>query len=195
MQWVPIRSSLGIAAFGINGYRASATGQRLIEQHDERANGHEELYVVIAGHAQFTVDGQEFDAPAGTLIAIHDPAVARTATALEPGTVVIAVGSPRGGIYAPSQWERSALAHREIRAGGTGPALESLRSIAGEIPESPWRRYDYACGLALVGQADEAIAELRRAIDAEPEARDAARADPDFATLRDRADWRDLTDA
>ena len=46
-----------------------------VEQHDETgsgAGGHEELYLVLSGHATFMVDGDEIDAPAGTLIFVPD---------------------------------------------------------------------------------------------------------------------------
>ena len=64
-----VRRELGIRAFGTNAFTADA-GVQLIEEHDETgsgAGGHEELYVVIAGHARFSIDGIEHDAPAGTL--------------------------------------------------------------------------------------------------------------------------------
>ncbi len=192
VQWLPLRSTLGIEAFGVNAYTAGAAGERVIEEHTEAGNGHEELYVVVAGRARFTVDGQDVDAPAGTCVAIHDPAIRRTAVATESGTVVLAVGAPRGGVYAPSAWERAALALRAIQEGRLEDGLAVLRTILEETPESAWRRYDYACGLALAGRPDDAIEELRRVIDAEPQAAVAARADPDLASLTGRADWRGL---
>jgi tetratricopeptide (TPR) repeat protein len=56
---VPIRAPFGIAAFGVNAYEADA-GNAVIEEHDELGTGagrHEELYVVLRGHARFTVAG------------------------------------------------------------------------------------------------------------------------------------------
>lgn len=194
VQWLPVRSTLGIGAFGVNAYTASAAGQRLIEEHDEGANGHEELYVVIAGSARFTVDGEPVEAPTGTCIAIHDPAVRRTAVALEPGTIALVVGAPRGGAYAPTAWERSALALLEIQEGRADVGLAGLRAIVEEdVDGSPWRRYDYACGLALAGRGDEAMEQLRLVVAAEPEAGEAARTDPDFTALHDHDDWQRLT--
>ena len=92
-----VRRELGIRAFGANAFTADA-GVQLIEDHDETgsgAGGHEELYVVIAGHARFTIDGAEHDAPAGTLVFIPDPTSRRTATALVDGTAALAVGGAR----------------------------------------------------------------------------------------------------
>jgi hypothetical protein len=198
VQWLPVRSTLGIGAFGVNAYTATEAGERLIEEHDERGNGHEELYVVLAGRARFTVGGEDVEAPAGTCVAIHDPAVRRTAVALEPGTMALVVGAPRGGVYRPSAWERSALALHEIQEGRPEAGLETLRSVVAEAAAagggaSPWRRYDYACGLALAGRGDEAIEELRAVVATEPETAVAAREDPDLASLRDRDDWLAVT--
>ena len=60
-------------------------GGRLIPGHDEVPTGHEELYLVTAGHAAFTVDGEEIDAPAGALVLVADPASTRAAVAKEAG--------------------------------------------------------------------------------------------------------------
>ena len=63
--WSPLRLQLGVQSFGINGWTASEAGAAVIPEHDEVPSRHEELYVVTAGHAAFTVDGEEIDAPAG----------------------------------------------------------------------------------------------------------------------------------
>ena len=67
LTWRPIRRRFDIRGFGVNAYTAEREGQRVVEEHRE-TNGHEELYVVIAGRATFTLDGEEHDAPAGTLV-------------------------------------------------------------------------------------------------------------------------------
>jgi len=108
LQWRPLRRTLGIEAFGINAYTASA-GELVVEEHDETGAGaghHEELYVVVTGRATFTVDGEELDAPAGTLVFVGDPAAERSAVALEAGTAVLGVGAPRGAPYRVAAWER-----------------------------------------------------------------------------------------
>ena len=64
LEWHPVRNHLGITAFGTNAYVGRAAGDLVIEDHDE--DEHEELYVVLAGTARFTVDGETFDAPQGT---------------------------------------------------------------------------------------------------------------------------------
>ena len=105
-----MRRALGIKAFGVNAFTADAGGE-LIEEHDEtgpNAGRHEELYVVIAGRARFTLDDATLDAPAGTLVFLPDPATRRYAVAEEPGTTVLAVGGKPGEAYEVSAWESSA---------------------------------------------------------------------------------------
>jgi hypothetical protein len=95
LQWRPVRRTLGIEAFGINAYTADA-GALVVEEHDETGAGaghHEELYVVVTGHATFTVDGRTVDAPVGTCVFLDDPKERRGALAVEDGTTVLAIGS------------------------------------------------------------------------------------------------------
>jgi len=113
--WIPLRHRLGVTAFGTNGYRAERAGDVVVEPHDERrdeADGEiaqEEMYVVVLGHATFTLDGETLDAPAGTVVFLPDPAVHREAVAAEDGTVVLAVGSVPG-THPQSEWEKRWLA-------------------------------------------------------------------------------------
>jgi hypothetical protein len=109
-DWKPLRHELGIGAFGVNAWVAPAAGDQAIERHDEApkesgTNGHEELYVVVSGAARFTVDGDELDAPAGTLVFVSDPSLTREAIATEPNTTVLVVGAARGVAFEPSDWE------------------------------------------------------------------------------------------
>ena len=62
LVWKPVRKTLGVTAFGINAYTATAAGDEVVEEHTESQLGHEEVYVVVAGRAVFTVDGEEVDA-------------------------------------------------------------------------------------------------------------------------------------
>jgi hypothetical protein len=114
-DWKPLRHHLGIGAFGVNAWVAPAAGAPAVERHDEvptegGATGHEELYVVVRGAARFTVDGEEFDAPAGTLVFVSDPALTREAVATAGDTVVLTIGAARGVAFAPSDWEGRWLA-------------------------------------------------------------------------------------
>jgi hypothetical protein len=107
-EWKPIRLHFGIGAFGVNAWSAREAGQLVIERHTEIEDSdthHHELYFVARGHATFTVDGDEIDAPAGTLVNVPDPASIREATAEDEGTLVLIVGGTPGEAFTPSGWE------------------------------------------------------------------------------------------
>ena len=110
VEWLPLRHHLGISAFGVNAWRGDA-GAEVIEEHDEQEDGrgHEEIYLVVRGRATFTVGGQTIDAPAGTAVAISDPAAVRKAVTSEDGTLILAVGAPRGAAFEVSRWEARRL--------------------------------------------------------------------------------------
>ena len=96
-----VRRHFDVRAFGVNGITGNA-GDEMVEPHDERddeanlTDGHEELFAVMSGHAVFTVDGEDIDAPAGTLVFVRDPALIRSAVATADGTAILAVGGPWG---------------------------------------------------------------------------------------------------
>jgi hypothetical protein len=115
--WKPIQHHLGLTAFGINAYTARAPGDELAAEHDEAAFGQEEVYVVTAGEVRFVVDGQEVRAGAGTVVAIRDPALRRSATAVTEGATVIAVGC-RPGCFETS-WDP-----RHFRDLGRHPSVD-----------------------------------------------------------------------
>jgi hypothetical protein len=110
-DWKPLRHHFGVRAFGVNAWVASEDGQELVEEHDELDSdedgpgGHEEMYLITAGHAEFTVDGTRFDAPAGTVVFVRDPALLRSAVASVAGTTVLCVGGWAGRAFEPSLWE------------------------------------------------------------------------------------------
>ena len=101
LVWHPVRHHLGITAFGTNAYVGRAPGDLVIEDHDE--DEHEELYVVLAGAATFTVDDETFDAPQGTLVLVTPPS-RRVARAAAPDTTILAVGAAGQG-FRVSDWE------------------------------------------------------------------------------------------
>jgi uncharacterized cupin superfamily protein len=107
--WQPVRRHFGVQAFGINAWSAARAGGEVIEDHVERHDSpseQEELYLVVAGRATFTVDGEQVDAPAGTFVFAPDPGSRRAAMAADPDTTVLAIGAPRGAAYEVSAWER-----------------------------------------------------------------------------------------
>ena len=113
-DWKPVRHQLGVDVFGINAYVAAEPGQIVIEKHheldDSGAAGHHELYFVHAGSAEFTIGGESFEAPAGTLVYLDDPALVRKAVARTAGTTILAIGGQPGTPFEPSEWEVRRLA-------------------------------------------------------------------------------------
>lgn len=106
-----VRRHFDVQSFGVNGATGNA-GDVVISEHDERddteygTEGHEELFAVLHGHAIFTVDGNDVDAPAGTLVFVRDPALKRSARATADGTEILAVGARPGAAFAVSRWEQ-----------------------------------------------------------------------------------------
>jgi tetratricopeptide (TPR) repeat protein len=193
LEWRGIRSALGVQAFGINAYSSSAAGQDVVEDHDETGAGagrHEELYIVISGHAEFTVGGEEVDAPVGTLVFVSDPTVRRHAVATAPGTTVLALGGTAGEPYRPGPWEWSFRAEPLARAGEHAKAQAIMQEGLQLYPDNPAMLYNAACFTALAGDADTAVEYLRRAFAADPgKVRPWAASDSDLDSLRDRPDY------
>jgi uncharacterized cupin superfamily protein len=109
VRWRPLRRTLGVRAFGVNVMEADA-GDVVVQEHDETQSGagrqrQEELYLVLAGAATFTVDGETVDASPGTVVFVSDPAAKRGATALADRTRVLAVGGTVGEAYEAPPWE------------------------------------------------------------------------------------------
>jgi hypothetical protein len=186
-DWLRVRKALDVKAFGVNVYGAEA-GKRVIEDHDElgsAAGRHEELYVVLRGHARFELDGELHDAPSGTLVFVRDPAVRRGAHAEEDGTLVLVVGGIRGRPYEVSVWEQAADAYPHWEAGDYGRAVEILREVAANHPDRGLILYNLACAEVLNGEHDAGLEHLARAATLEERWRKAAREDPDFDAVRE----------
>ena len=163
LRWVPIRRHFGIEAFGVNAYVAEEPGDDVVEEHTESTNGHSELYMVVEGRAQFTIGGEELEAPAGTLLFIRDPSVRRAAKALEPRTIVLALGAKPGEAYRPSAWEEWFLAYAQADAGELERGLATLEAALAARPEHPVVLYHLACFESRLGRKDEALEHLSRA--------------------------------
>jgi tetratricopeptide (TPR) repeat protein len=187
LDWRPIRRTLGIEAFGINAYTANAGGL-VVEEHDETGAGaghHEELYVVVRGRATFTVDGESFDAPVGTLVFLDDPKERRAARAVEDGTTVLAIGGARGEGFQISPWEFRFAATPAVKTGRYPDAEQLIREGLALHPGNPALLYDLACYAALQGRRDEALEHLEAAVTGDPKCLAYATEDPDFDSIRD----------
>ena len=183
LVWKPVRKTLGVTAFGINAYTAANAGDEVVEEHTEEQLGHEEIYVVLNGHATFTVDGEEVDAPAGTLVYLDDPAQKRHAVAKEEGTTVLAIGGVPGK-HETSAWEYWFPTLPLIRAGDYDTARRMLEEALQE-KEGPVMHYQLACLEALAGNRERALTELAVAIEGGERFRTYAASDEDFASIRD----------
>jgi tetratricopeptide (TPR) repeat protein len=184
---VPVRIPLGISAFGVNAYEAAEPGGRIIEEHDELGAGaghHEELYLVLRGHARFTVSDEEVDAPAGTFVFVQDPAARRGATAVEPTTTVLVVGATRGQAFEPSPWESWLEALPTYTAGDYDAAVEIMRRGLERYPDNMNVLFNLACCEALAGRHGDALEHLARAAELDPRVVGWAREDADLAAVR-----------
>ncbi len=191
VNWRPLRRTLGITAFGINAYTAGP-GEQLIEPHDEAggggAGGHEEVYIVIGGHATFTVGGEEIDAPAGTIVFLDEPSQRREAKATAEGATALAIGGSPGTIK-PSAWEHYFAAAPAVEAGDYDRAYEIAAAGLADHADNGSMHFNLGCFKALGGHAEEAIEHVRRAIELEPKATEWAREDSDLDGIRDHPDF------
>jgi hypothetical protein len=182
---IPVREHFGIHAFGVNAYTPGEDGT-LINDHDEAGSGQEELYVVLEGNATFEVDGETFEAPAGTFVSVP-PESRRKATG--EGTV-LALGAKPGEAYQALDWGEAWPLHSEsMTAYGEqryADALDAVRRGLELFPDHPGLNYNYACFATLAGETgDETFAHLRRSVELFPPFRDQARVDDDLAAVRD----------
>lgn len=185
VNWRPVRRTLGITGFGTNAYSADA-GQHLIEEHDETGGGagrHQELYIVLSGHARFTVDGETAEAPPGTLVYVPETTSRRSAVATADGTTVLVIGGDEGAIT-PSAWEYYFAAQANLSAGDPQAAYGTAAAGLADHPDSASLHYNLACYASLADDGDRAIEHLRRAFDLDTVTRDWAAQDSDLDPIR-----------
>jgi hypothetical protein len=157
----PLRLQLGFQPFGVNVWSADAEGDKLIPPHEEQS-GHEELYVVVRGTARFTVGDESIDAPAGTLIHVEAD-IFRTATAGEANTMVLAAGGKEGEAFHGGGWENVHVAFARLDAGDAEGGRAIMEQTIAEGEHAWGGHYNLACYLALAGEHDAALDELRTA--------------------------------
>jgi quercetin dioxygenase-like cupin family protein len=182
LRWHPVRHALGVQAFGINAYSGDA-GDDVIEDHTEDGSDHEELYVVLAGRATFTIAGEELDASSGTLVLI-DVGTQRSAVAAEPETTVLVLGGRPGAVLPVSPFEHYYAAQPAYDAGDYDRAVAIASEGLRDHPDHPLIHYQLACYQALAGHLDEAREHLDVAFAGDERTRKWAAEDEDLAALR-----------
>jgi tetratricopeptide (TPR) repeat protein len=188
-QYRPIRRRLGVRAFGINAYTAVRAGDQVVERHTEGTGGgsgrQEELYMVLSGHAEFTVAGETVDAPAGTMIFIPDVYAERSAVAKADETSVLVVGGPADSPIPTSPFEYWFAAETPYKAGDYDRAVEVASEGLAEWPESGQLNYQLACFHALAGRREKALEHLAIAVANDPRVAEWASDDSDLDSIRD----------
>jgi tetratricopeptide (TPR) repeat protein len=139
---------------------------------------------VLSEQATFTLGGESFEAPAGTVVHVADPSVKRGAVGTA-GTTILAVGAKRGEAFTPSTWERSSEALRFWPTEEWDEAIGVLERHLADTPDHGGTLYNLACAHARAGRLDPALDHLARAIELQPIFAEYAQTDEDLASLRD----------
>jgi hypothetical protein len=185
--FVGVRRALDIASFGANAIYQPKAGEELVNEHDERgpgANGQEELYVLVQGSATFTVDGQEIDTPHGTALLVA-PDSKRSAVTTSDETIVLVVGGVPGEAYRLPPGAELHDFFEHYKKEEWEEALAACHKASEKYPGNPLFAYNVACMESKLGRNDDALATLRTAIEGHPKFKENARADEDFAAIRD----------
>jgi mannose-6-phosphate isomerase-like protein (cupin superfamily) len=182
LVWHPVRLALGTRIVGMGAYTAPRAGQVVIEGHTEEhdGRGHQEVYVVLRGRAAFTLDGATVDAPAGTFVAVTDPAVHRGAVAAEPDTAVLALGGDPVFEPGDSEWIERARPYLRSDPERVARILDEMRA---EKPEGPAREAAEAFGALARGDEATARGLIEALVARRPDVRHAVESDPDLAPL------------
>ena len=192
---VAMRRELGIGSFGVNAFFQAAAGEPVIGEHDELGPGatqQEELYVVIAGSATFTIDGETVEAPNGTAVFVGDPASKRSAVAEADGTIVLVVGGRPGEPYAIGAGEAMGPFFERYNEKDYAGALEAVKAAFETHPGNALVYYNVACMESLLGHGEDALAALEEAVTQWPAYKELAAADDDFASLREDPRFQQL---
>ena len=75
-------------------------------------SGHQEVYVVVSGLAEFTIGGERVQAAPGVVVSAPDPAAVRSYRALEPETRIVCIGAAPGPDHPYGDWITEAAAGR-----------------------------------------------------------------------------------
>lgn len=192
--FIRLRRTLDIGAFGAGATYQAKAGEDVIGEHDELgpgADGQEELYVVVQGSAAFTLDGEEVDAPHGTVVFVQ-PSTKRKAVATSDETIVLAVGGRRGEAYrVPPGGELSDFFEHYNKQDYEG-ALAACHVALEKFPGNALILYNVACMQSMLGRGDEALETLRTALEDWPQFKENAQKDDDFMSLREEPRFLEL---
>jgi hypothetical protein len=134
----------------------------------------------LGHHAIVSPAVEEFDAPAGTLVLL-EPGEHRVAQAVEPATVVLAVGA-EGKRFTTSAWEASFRAHALTDLGRPEEARAAIAEGLTAHPEIEFHSVRARVAAAAV-TAEGAREQLRLGCEADPGAAARAARDPLLADL------------
>lgn len=185
--YIGLRRRLDIGAFGATGIYQAKAGENVVGEHDELgpgADGHEELYVVVQGSAAFTVDDHEIEAPQGTAVFVL-PGTTRKAVATSEETIVLAVGGRRSEAYRPSPGAELYDFFQHYNEQDWEGALAACHVALEKHPGNALILYNIACMQSILGRGEEALATLSESVEKWPKFKENARADDDFASLRE----------
>ena len=90
---------LGVAAFGLQ-VLDLPPGFADYPEHDHAEDGQEEVYLVVDGSAEFTVDGETMDAGSGSLLRVA-PGARRNVMPGAKGVRIVAIGGVPGAYERP----------------------------------------------------------------------------------------------
>jgi uncharacterized cupin superfamily protein len=102
--WKSVRHHFGITAFGVNAVTKDA-GNVLIPEHHHGETGEQELYVVLAGEAVATLDGEQVRVPAGSAVGVECGTSRKFESAASPTTLMV-IGAVPGKAYEVGDWEK-----------------------------------------------------------------------------------------
>jgi tetratricopeptide (TPR) repeat protein len=182
--WRPVRRRFGITAFGVNAYSTREAGAQIVEEHSEKTLQHEEIYLVLRGRVRFTIDGDEHELGPGQLVFIRDPALTRSAVAVDADAVVLALGGKPGEPHQVSAWEAMFAAVPAARAENWDEAIRIHVEALRERPDNSALLYNLACMEARGGRRLDALLHLQEAVRLDPKWADYASKDSDFAAIR-----------
>jgi quercetin dioxygenase-like cupin family protein len=122
----PIRTNLGVEAFGINQIELPANAEGF--EHDESSTGQEEVYVVLSGSGTMQLDGEEIELRPGRYV-LAGPEARRQPVAGPDGLAWMCAGSPRNASWRPELRDDRAESRRWVDASELAPVNGRVRRI------------------------------------------------------------------